>query len=112
MRVTVFVKISMAAAGSEARRFLQFRGTPQRGSTPLRSKEVANQPLFLFILDAGKEFRAQPGDGFRLIKRQTIVHFTAGKMTRLTARLKDRLDLSCKVRLLCGGANDRRRKVL
>ena len=33
----------------------------------LRSKEVADQPSFIFVLDAGKGFCAQPDDRLRLI---------------------------------------------
>ena len=65
----------------------------------LRGQEFTNQTLFLFVLNAGKELRSQPGDGFRFIERETVVNFTAGKMTWLTPSLKDRFYLARKVRL-------------
>jgi hypothetical protein len=80
--------------------------------TALRSEEFANQTLLFFVLDAGEEFGPQPGDGLRFIERQPLVDFAAREMTRLASCLKDRLDLSCKVRLLCGRGNCRGREVL
>ncbi len=68
----------------------------------LRSKEDANQPLFLFVLDAGEKFRAQPGDCLRLVEGHSVVHFTAGEMTRLTPCLKDWLNLGRKSGFLVG----------
>ena len=80
--------------------------------TALLSEEFADQTLLFFVLDAGEEFRPQPGDGLRFIERQPLVDFAAGEMTRLALCLKDRLDLSCKVRLLCGRGDCRGGKVL
>ena len=65
----------------------------------LRGQELADQTLFLFVLNAGKELRSQRGDGFRFIERQTVVNFASGKMTWLTPSLKDRFYLARKVRL-------------
>ena len=73
--MTVFVKRSegslLSLVSLRAKRFLV---------AALRSKEVADQPSFLFVLDAGKKFCAQPDDCLRLIERQTVVHLTAGEM--------------------------------
>lgn len=81
-----------------AQGFSGIRQRPSGSVVELWSEEVSDQPLFLFILDAGKEFRAQPGDGFRLIERQAVVHLAAGKVTRLTACLEYWLNLSCEIR--------------
>lgn len=104
VRVTVFVKEERLAIRTGA------RNPPD--NTMLRSQEIADQALFLFVLDAGEEFCSQPGDCLRLIEWQTVVDFAAGEMTRLTSRLKDRLNLSRKIRLPCGGDDGRCRKVL
>src|SRR5260370_475131 len=84
MRVTVFVK---RRADDPAQRCDMSR------SAALRSKEVADQPLFFFIFDAREELGAESDDCLWLVERQTVVHFAVREMARLTSCLKDRINL-------------------
>ncbi len=68
-------------------------------------EKFADQALFFFVFDPGKQFLAEPGDCLWPVKREVIVDFASRKMAGLTSSLKDGLDLRIEVGF---GLRDRR----
>jgi hypothetical protein len=75
-------------------------------------EKFADQALFFFVFDPGKQFLAESGDRLGLVEGHLVVDLAALKMAGLTARLKDGLDLGRKVRLPCGGSKGKSREAL
>lgn len=61
------------------------------------SKKLVDQPATVFVFDPGEQPGAELSDGFRFIKRQTIVHLPAVEVTRHALRLEDWLYLTVEV---------------
>ena len=56
-------------------------------------EEVADQTPFVFVFDAGKQFRAQRPDCFRTIERHLGIDLAAAEVTRLTLGFEEGFDL-------------------
>ena len=52
-------------------------------------KELANQLLFLFVLDPREQLRAEPGNRRGFVEGQLVINLPALEMTWLATRLED-----------------------
>jgi len=75
-------------------------------------EKLADQTLFFFVFDTGKQFLAEPVDCLGFVEGEFVINLAALKMAGLTSRLEDWLNLAGKVRLLCGGGKGESREVL